>query len=88
MHPVATPVCSRIPSSLQTGPKNERTLTMSDYPPIIATIVVRRPRPDAFGLLATVDGRPRFFPNLEAVFRAAVQLLEEPGDDRDPKTVR
>jgi len=60
---------------------------MSDYPPVIATIVVPHPRPDSPGLLATVDGRPRFFPNLEAVFRAAVQLLEEQPDDRDHETV-
>jgi hypothetical protein len=60
---------------------------MSDYPPIVATIVVPHPKPDSFGLLATIDGRPRFFPNLEAVFRAAVRLLEEQGDDRDHQTV-
>ena len=61
---------------------------MSDYPPIIATIVVPRPRPDSPGLLATVDGRPRLFPNLEAVFQAAVRLLEEQPDDRDHQAVR
>ena len=61
---------------------------MSDYPPIIATIVVPRPKPGSPGLLATVDGRPRFFPNLAAVFRAAVQFLEEQPDDRDHQAVR
>ena len=61
---------------------------MSDYPPIVATIVVPRPKPDSFGLLATVDGRPHLFPNLEAVFRAAVRLLEEQPDDCDHQAVR
>ena len=61
---------------------------MSDYPPIIATIVVPRPRPGSTGLLATVDGRPCLFPDLEAVFRTAVRLLEEQTDDRDHQAVR
>ena len=61
---------------------------MSDHPPIVATIVVPRPKPDSPGLLATVDGRPRLFPNLEAVFQAAVRLLEEQPDDRDHQVVR
>ena len=61
---------------------------MSDYPPIVATIVVPRPKPGSTGLLATVDGRPRLFPDLEAVFRAAVRLLEEQPDDRDHQAVR
>ena len=61
---------------------------MSDYPPIIATIVVPRPKPGSPGLPVTVNGRPRFFPNLEAVFRAAVRLLEEQPDDRDHQAVR
>ena len=60
---------------------------MSDYPPIVATIVVPHSKSDSFGLLATVDGWPRFFPNLEAVFRVAVQLLEEQCDGRDHETV-
>ena len=61
---------------------------MSDYPPIIATIVVSHPRPGSTGLVATVDGRPRLFPNLEAVFRVAVRLLEEKPDDRAHQAVR
>ena len=61
---------------------------MSDYPPIVATIVVPHPRPGSPELLATVDGRPRLFPNLEAVFRAAVRLLEEQRDGCDHETVR
>lgn len=61
---------------------------MSDCPPIVATIVVPRPKPDSPGLLATVDGRPRSFPDLEAVFRAAIRLLEEQPDDRDHQAVR
>ena len=61
---------------------------MSDCPPIVATIVVPRPRPGSTGLLATVDGRPRLFPNLEAVFQAAVRLLEEQPDDCDHQAVR
>jgi hypothetical protein len=61
---------------------------MSDYPPIVATIVVPHSNPSSFGLLATVDGRPRFFPNLEAVFRAAIEILEERGDGRDREIVR
>ena len=61
---------------------------MSDYPPIVATIVVPHPKPRSTGLVATVDGRPCRFPNLEAVFRAAVRLLEEQPDDRDHQAVR
>ena len=61
---------------------------MSDYPPIVATIVVSHPRPGSTGLVATVDGQPHLFPNLEAVFRAAVRLLEEQPDGRDHQTVR
>jgi len=60
---------------------------MSHHSPIVTTIVVPRPRPGSPGLLATVDGRPRFFPNLEAVFRAAVQFLEEQPDGRDHEPV-
>ena len=60
---------------------------MSHHSPISATIVVPCTEPDSPGLLATVDGQPRFFPNLEAIFRAAVQLLEEQPDDRDHETV-
>ena len=61
---------------------------MSHDPPIVATIVVPRPQPGSFGLLATVDGQPCFFPNLEAVFRAAVQLLDEPPAGRDRQTIQ
>ena len=61
---------------------------MSDYPPIIATIVVPHPKPGSTGLVATVDGRPHLFPNLEAVFQAAVRLLEEQPDDRDHQALR
>ena len=61
---------------------------MSDYPPIVATIVVPHPKPGSSGLLATVDGRPRLFPDLEAVFQAAVRLLEEQPDDRAHQAVR
>ena len=61
---------------------------MSDYPPIVATIVVPHPEPGSTGLLATVDGQPHLFPTLEAVFRAAVRLLEEQTDDRDHQAVR
>ena len=60
---------------------------MSHHSPIIATIVIPHPKPGAPGLLATVDGQPRFFPNLEAVFRVAVQLLGEQPGDRDRETV-
>ena len=61
---------------------------MSHHPPIVATIVVPHPKPGSSGLLATVDGRPRLFPDLEAVFQAAVRLLEEQPDDRDHQAVR
>ena len=61
---------------------------MSHHPPIVATILVPRPKPDSPGLLTTVDGRPRLFPNLEAVFRAALRLLEEQPDERDHQAVR
>ena len=61
---------------------------MSHHPPVVATIVVSHPKPGSTGLPATVDGQPRIFPNLEAVFRAAVRLLEEQPDDRDHQAVR
>ena len=61
---------------------------MIHHPPIVATIVVPRPKSGTSGLLATVDGQPRLFPSLEAVFRAAVQLLEEPPAGRDRQTIQ
>ena len=61
---------------------------MSHHSPIVATIVVPCPKPDSFVLLATVDGQPRFFPNLEAVFRAAIQILEEQPGGRDRQTIQ
>ena len=53
---------------------------MNDSAPILGTIKVERDGP--FGIAATVNGRRRSFPNLEAVFRAAVCLLD--GEEREP----
>ena len=51
--------------------------------PITATIVVERH--DIFGVTATVDRRPLYLPDLQALFRTAVGLLDEhPDHDHQP----
>ena len=53
------------------------------HSPIIATIVVEGH--DLSGVTATLNGRPLHLPDLQAVFRTAVGLLEEhPDHDRQP----
>ena len=48
---------------------------MNDRTPIVGTIEVVCEGAD--GITALVDGRRQIFPNLRAVFVAAVQLLEK-----------
>jgi hypothetical protein len=51
--------------------------------PITATIVVEHH--DISGVTATVDGRPLHLPDLQALFRTAVGLLERhPDHDHQP----
>ena len=49
---------------------------MNDRTPIVGTIEVIAQGAD--GITALVDGRRQTFPNLRAVFVAAVHLLEKP----------
>ncbi len=50
--------------------------------PIIGTIQVQRVEPS--GVTATIDGQPQVFPDLEALFRAAVRLLDEAAEETSP----
>jgi hypothetical protein len=55
------------------GPLYERNRTMKANP-IVGTVTVTHETPH--GILAKVDGRTRLFPNRQALFRAAVELLD------------
>jgi len=50
--------------------------------PIVGTIQVQRVEPS--GVAATVDGQPQVFPDLEALFRAALRLLDEAAEEASP----
>ena len=51
--------------------------------PIVGTIVVAQQTPR--GILARVDGQTRVFPDLQSVFRIAVQQLGEQAEPRTPQ---
>ena len=50
--------------------------------PIVGTIQVQRVEPS--GVTATVDGQLQVFPDLEALFRAALRLLDEAAEEASP----
>ena len=56
---------------------------MNNQSPIVGTIVVthRLPR----GIIARVDGQTRWFRSLDAVFRAALALLDAAADTTVPQ---
>jgi len=56
---------------------------MNNESPIVGTIVVthRLPR----GVIAQVDGQPRWFRSLDAVFRAALALLDAAVETTTPQ---
>jgi hypothetical protein len=51
---------------------------MTQSPPIVATITVTHH--DARGVTALVDGKTHHFPDIHALFTAAVRLLEQSED--------
>jgi len=55
---------------------------MNELPPVVGTIQVQRVEPS--GVTATIDGQRQVFPDLEALFRAAVRLLDEAGKEKSP----
>jgi hypothetical protein len=54
-----------------------------DQSPIVGTIIVTHKTPH--GVLAKVDGQAPVFPNRNAVFRAAVELLDARAQDKRKK---
>ena len=55
---------------------------MNESTSLVGTIQVQQIEPAA--VTATVDGQRQVFPDLEAVFRAAVRLLDDAGKERSP----
>ena len=52
---------------------------MSESTPLVGTIQVHEIQEG--GVSATVDGQPQAFPDLEALFRAALHLLDEAAEE-------
>jgi len=55
---------------------------MNESPPTVGTIQVQQIEPS--GVTATVDGQRQLFPDLEALFRAAVRLLDDAAKEPSP----
>ena len=58
---------------------------MKEPAPIVGTIAVQQIGPS--GVAATVNGQPQRFSTLDAVFAAAIHLLDEP-PERDVRRVQ